>query len=132
MEKIQVQLAMRIPEALIEDIDQFAAQHQAECTIESKVVSPGKSQGEEELGFDPITGSAIMWVALKFLGGAAVSVALNLLASKIYEGLKTRAQRGQVFEVIVRFPTGESITLRSDKPMNLKELEELINRSVGI
>jgi len=132
MEKKQVQLAVRIPEALIKDIDQFAAEYLAECTIERRIPSPDEQQGEEELGFDPITGSAICWVALKFVGEAAVSIALGLLASAIYDGLKARAQEGQRYEITVRFRTGESITLRSDKPLNRKELEEVISRSVVV
>jgi hypothetical protein len=126
----QVQMIVRVPEAAIDDIDQFAAERAGECTIERKTLSPDQGPGEGELGFDPFTGTVLVWVALKIVGPTAASIATGLVTSAIYDALKRRRGPGQQYEVVLRTVTGESITIRSDKPLDRKELESLITRSV--
>ena len=127
MKEAEIQLAVRVPKALTEAIDQFAAEIRMDCTIERRVISPDETM--EDLGFDPITSSPIVWVTLKFIGKAAVSIALSLLSRVIYDRLKGVAPKGHNYEMIVRFPTGESITIRTDERLDLKALEDRIKRS---
>lgn len=126
MEKQQVQYAVRIPEALIGDVDKFMAKKE-ECAIERRLIK--QDETGEELGFDPLTGSAICWLALKFIGTAAITIALGVLTSAIYDRLKKRLVDKGCFEIEVRFPTGETMIIRTDKPLDMNKIEKLLRSS---
>jgi len=125
----QVRLAIQVPEDLVKEIDQFSSEHKAEGRIETHIPSQESSQNDEPLGFDPVTGEAFVWVALKFIGPAAASLATKLLVNALYERLKGRAEKDKKYELTVRFPTGEVMTLRTDEPLNLQEIRDKISNS---
>lgn len=131
MEQETVRLAVYVPEALLEEIDQYAAEHQSECVIERKVVPPDPQAGQA-LAFDPITLSTVTWVALKFVGPAVANIALGLVANVIYDRLKARAKQEQTFEGVLRFPTGESMTFSLNAPLDKKLLEQRIQESKNV
>ncbi len=125
----ELQFAVYVPESLLAEIDAYATQHNSKCTIERKESLLSKSQSPEDLRFDPITSSLFTWAVLKFVGDAALNVALGLLASAIYDKLKERSKQKGRYEIRMRFPSGETFTIESDKPLDIKSIEELMNRS---
>jgi hypothetical protein len=128
MEKKTLQIAIQIPEDFIEAIEQYIAQHQQECLIERKVIPPATSKGEE-LAFDPATLTPIVWVGLKFVGDAALNIALGMLSSAIYDRWKKRDKDNLRGDINLRFPNGEFMTIDPEQPLDVKLLEEKLGRS---
>jgi hypothetical protein len=128
MENETIQIAIQVPEAFVDAINQYVTEHQEESVIELKVIPPDTSKGEE-LAFDPITLSPWIWMGLKFIGKTALSAALKMVGSAIYERWKKLGQGDQKSDIIVRFPNGESMTIDPEQPLDVKELEEKLKRS---
>ncbi len=126
MAENQIRIAVRIPEKLVETIDLFIAEQNEGCDIEKMIPSRSEASVQEDLGFDPVTASPIVWLAIKFVGAAAVNVALGLITNAIYDYLKQRDE--SPFEVIIRFPSATEIYIRSNEPLDLEYLEESIRR----
>jgi hypothetical protein len=114
MNEPEVRLAIRVPSSLIQEIDNAPVDPKHDFKVERSV--PAIPEPEESLGFDPITGTAIVWVALKFIGKAAVSGAVSLITKIVYDRMKASAQKGQRYEITIRFPTGESVTVLTCSP----------------
>lgn len=126
MSETNISMALMIPEALIASIDEFAEENKDEGTINRTVVPKEELPSDEDLGFDPITGSVVVWLAVKIIGPAAATVALGLLTNAIYDYLKERAQKDQMYEIRGQCPDGTSITIRSDRPLDMEAIEEFV------
>jgi hypothetical protein len=127
MNEPEVRLAISVPNGLVDAIDKESRGPTQGFKMERSIPSFPESEGN--LGFDPITGTAVVWVALKFIGKAAVTGAVSLIGKLLYDRLRTAAQKGQRCEITIRYPTGESITISTDRPLDLKALEESIRQN---
>lgn len=131
MADTSLQIAIQIPEATISNIDAYAEEHEDEATIRLKLVPEGELDLEDQLGFDPITGSAVVWLAVHILGSAAISIGMGLLTNAIYDFLKERATEGQMYEVRIQTSDGTSFSFRSDQPLDEDKLEEILSAALS-
>lgn len=121
--KTELQIALKIPEALVANIDAYADEYTEETTIGRKVVPEAELDLEDQLGFDPITGSEIIWLAVHIVGPAAINIGLGLISNAVYDYLKESASEGQMYEVRVQTEDGASYSLRSDRVLDVDQLE---------
>ena len=126
MSESKVSIALKLPEELISNIDDFLSANTEKCTVKKKITKP--SDKRNELDFDPLTGSALLWAALSFVGTFAVSVAASLVASMLYAAAEKRDPQKQPFEIELHFRDGKKLVLRSDEPVDLKYLEVNITK----
>jgi hypothetical protein len=125
----EIRLAIRIPKDLLDSIDQYIQNNRKEGSIETRIPETQPGKVDTELGFDPITGSAIVWVAFKFAGETALTVAVGLLTNAIYDWLKKRNETGMEYQMPIRFPNGKEIVIHSNQPLDSQELEALIRQN---
>lgn len=123
MEEQPISISIAIPLDLLPEIEAYVAQYKDEAQVEYKEMP---KSGEPPLGFDPITGTAIGWIVLKFAGGLASKVAVGVLTKVIYDKLKERWGKKPVE---VRLTTGESIDMDLRQPPDEKMLEEKLKES---
>jgi hypothetical protein len=121
-----IRITVAIPLDLLPEIGAYAAAHKDEAHIEVKEMP--SSDKSKPLAFDPITGTAIGWIALKFVGGLASKVAVGVLTKIIYEKLKERWQ-GKPRPVDVHLTTGESIQMDLTQPPDEAALEAKLKES---
>ena len=123
-----IEIALAIPEDLLPEIEAYAAQHQAEGTIEYEHLPPSASAGTA-LKFDPVTGTAIGLIVLKFAGQAALDIAVGVITAVIYDRLKARWQSQPGRNVDIRLTTGEAVPLSLEHPPDPQQLAEKLKES---
>lgn len=133
MEEKTVRLIIQAPEAFSAEIEQFIAENQSEdLLIEQKIIEP-KETGQKDLGFEPITGTAIIFWGLKFVGGVASAVATKFLADKLYDWLKSKSKGAEGhIEAKVKLADGDVVELSPEKTLNLPELENKIKQTENL
>lgn len=133
MEENTIRLIVQAPEAFSAEIEQFIAENQSDdLTIEQKIIPPSET-GQKDLGFEPITGTAIILWGLKFVGGVASTVATKFIADKLYDWLKKKSEGGEgKVEAKVELPDGDVVELSPDKSLDLPELENKIKQNENL
>jgi hypothetical protein len=121
-----IRITVAIPLDLLPEIEAYAAAHKDEAQIEVKQMPSADTS--KPLAFDPITGSAIAWIVLKFAGGMASKVAVGVLTKIVYEKLKERWE-GKPRPVDVHLTTGESIQMNLTQPPDEAALEAKLKES---
>jgi len=121
-----VQLAVLVPETVAEeaDIPANAGGNSVEVT------RPAASrQAEGDLGFDPATGVALLWVGLKVAGAFAAKTAAGIVIKEMWDRWKAKSKNSSAAELKIRFPNGEIYTHNLDESMDLQQLQEKIEKN---
>lgn len=127
----QYRVAVLIPDSLVEGAVQHnnIAREKNKVQIKEKVFREPDDDMHGEMGFDPITSSPFVWFSMQFIGSVSLGVVASLIANVIYDKWKKKVVDSKLFEIKIRFPTGEILTYSSDMPIDLDELKNKINQA---
>jgi hypothetical protein len=124
MPENDVMLAIQLPIEAEVDLHEAIKEAGSECSVMAKFLSEDATK-DKALNFDPATGMALAWVALKVAGLTAETVAAKIIAELVYKKLQARAAKAMK-TLRVRFPDGETFNLEVDDPASMERLREII------
>jgi hypothetical protein len=115
-----VQLAILVPENIADEA--VIPANEGGNVVQVTRPSAAK-QSEGDLGFDPVTGSALLWVGLKVAGAFAAKTAAGIVIKELWDRWKAKSTKSSAGELKIRFPNGEIYTHNLDESMDLQQLQ---------
>jgi hypothetical protein len=124
-----IRLAVALPEEATKDIDLFSSK-QKEGSVKWRI-QPPDTEHHKPLGFEPVSGLALLWIALQITGEAALKITIDLLIDHIVSHWKERVKSGRPTELVLRAPNGATLQLPSQGPIDAKALEAWIKENAS-
>jgi hypothetical protein len=121
-----IQLAVLVPEDIADEA--VIPANEGGNVVQVTRPAAGK-QAEGDLGFDPVTGGALLWISLKVVGAFAAKTAAGIVIKELWDRWKAKSKKASVGELKIRFPNGEVYTLNRDELIDLQQLQEEIEKN---
>lgn len=125
-EHSSLEMAILVPANAAESI------HHAITQFDSTIQQNETAAHDDDLasGFDPVTVGGFVWIGIKIVAPAAVTIGLNVLSNHIWDEIKKQrdARRSETFELPVRFRSGERFVFKSTSKRDLAKLKSALER----
>ncbi len=126
MEEQTVRVAAYVPKSLFESGDVLQTEDVSDCVVSAKISASDTAHGTDYLQIDWACLPEYVWVTLDVVGQLSLSVAASLLANAIFPHLTGHGEEPERRDVLLRFPSAEERVFDLTKPVDRKELEDLL------
>ncbi|MEP4989572.1 MAG: hypothetical protein ABJV68_18065 [Paracoccaceae bacterium] len=121
-----IQIAIAMPESAKEGAYEVISQQNAASEFDTKEISGSQAVGKD-LGFDPASVAAAIWLGFKFFGPTAANILVGVVSGLVANEIFRRAHNeANGRYLVVRYSDGTVVEFPMDAPLGEEKIRQIL------